>query len=237
MFVTLLAAWQILLSRLSGQREPVSLIHASTQSQRENSSLVGYCVHLLPIRSQLEWDESAAAFLRRVRQSVLNAYDHQEITYDLLLHAVGASAQAGRLPLSEVQFNLEPVAQEANFTGLATRVEAHRRQLVNFDLFLNIVESRDGLRLECGYNADLYRESTIRRWLGHYRTLLEAIAADVTASVAELPLLNESLRNALLVQRNNTVEAYPGESSIPDLIRKQAQDPLTRSQLISTERS
>ncbi|MGC2504303.1 MAG: amino acid adenylation domain-containing protein, partial [Silvibacterium sp.] len=70
----------------------------------------------------------------------------------------------------------------------------------------------------------LYRESTIRRWLGHYRTLLEAIAADVTANVAELPLLNESLQNALLVQGNNTAQAYPGESSIPDLIRTQAQD-------------
>lgn len=223
LFVTLLGAWQIVLSRLSGQSEPVTLIPSAAQSQFESSSLVGHCVHLLPIRSRIESDQPVAAFLRTVKQSVLNAYDHQQITYGSLVHALKAGAPAGRLPLSEIQFNLERLAGSSDFADLSTRVEANGKQFVNFDIFLNIVESPSGLRLECDYNTDLYREDTIRRWLDHYRTLLEALAADTKTVTAELPLLNANLRDSLLTQWNNTTQSYPDTSSIPDLIRQQAE--------------
>ncbi|HEX5234121.1 MAG TPA: amino acid adenylation domain-containing protein [Silvibacterium sp.] len=221
LFVTLLAAWQLVLSRLSGEHEPVTLIPSAAQSQFENSSLVGHCVHLLPIRSLIQPGQSASAFLRTVKESVLNAYDHQQITYGSLVHALNTSAPAGRLPLSEVQFNLERVAATAKFAGLATRFEANGKQFVNFDLFLNIVESPDGLRLECDYNTDLYRENTIRRWLGHYRTLLEAFAANPSATLSELPLLDAELRESLLVRHNQTAQPYPNNSSIPEVIHQQ----------------
>ena len=223
LFVTLLGTWQIVLSRLSGQPEPVTLIPSAAQSQFENCSLVGHCVHLLPIRSQVQPHESAASFLRTVKQRVLNAYDHQQVTYGSLVHSIHAPAPAGRLPLSEVQFNLERLAGAVSFEGLKTRVQANGKQFVNFDIFLNIVESPEGLRLECDYNTDLYREETIARWLDHYRTLLEAFALNAQTETAALPLLNESLRHALVTDLNNTEAPYPEHASIPSLIARQAQ--------------
>jgi amino acid adenylation domain-containing protein len=223
LFVTLLGAWQIVLSRLGSQSEPVTLIPAAAQSQFENCSLVGHCVHLLPIRSTVEPTETAAALLSQVKKRVLNAYDHQQLTYGSLVHAIAATAPAGRLPLSEVQFNLERLGSSVDFQGLTTRVQANGKQFVNFDIFLNIVEGPDGLRLECDYNTDLYREETIARWLDHYRTLLEAFAANPKEETAALPLLNENLRDSLLIELNNTAAPYPDQSSITALIRQQTE--------------
>ena len=223
LFVTLLGTWQILLSRLCGQSEPVTLIPSAAQSQFENCSLVGHCVHLLPIRSQVQPHESAATLLRSVKQRVLNAYDHQQVTYGSLVHSIHATAAVGRLPLSEVQFNLERLAGSVSFEGMKTRVQANGKQFVNFDIFLNIVESPEGLRLECDYNTDLYREETIARWLDHYRTLLEAFALNAQAETSALPLLNEGLRHQLVVDLNNTQAPYPDHTSITELVVRQAQ--------------
>lgn len=220
LFVTLLAAWQIVLSRLGGQQELVTLIPSAAQAQFENSSLVGHCVHLLPILSRVEPAQSVTELLRRVKQSVLNAYDHQQITYGSIVHALGISAPVGRLPLSEVQFNLERLAGSAKFVGLKTRVAANGKQFVNFDLFLNIVESTDGLRLECDYNTDLYSDSTIHRWLDHYRTVLESFAASSESKIADIPLMSAGLQDRLLVQFNETAEQYPDTASIPELVRQ-----------------
>lgn len=223
LFVTLLGIWQILLSRLSGQPEPVTLIPSPAQSRFDNCALVGHCAHLLPIRSQVQPHQSTASFLRGVKQRVLNAYEHQQVAYGAIVHSIHATAPAGRLPLSEVQFNLERLAGAVNFEGLKIRVRANGKQFVNLDIFLNIVESLDGLRLECDYNTDLYREETIVRWLDHYRTLLEAFAFNAQAETSALPLLNERLRQTLVFDRNNTESPYPDHASITDLIAQQSQ--------------
>jgi amino acid adenylation domain-containing protein len=220
LFTTLLAGWQILLWRLSGNADPVTMIPAAAQSQMETEVLVGHCVHLLPIRAALNPEMKASDYLRALKPAVLDAYDHQHATYGSLVRTLTPTREPGRLPLSEIQFNLEKVGRGAAFAGLNTDVQANGKRAVNFDLFLNIVDTGNGLRLECDYSTGLYDESTIARWMQSYRTLLEAIVANPAQSVATLEILGPALRSFLLEACNPPATGPAEAENVPALIAK-----------------
>ncbi|MEO6830399.1 MAG: amino acid adenylation domain-containing protein, partial [Acidobacteriaceae bacterium] len=217
LFTTLLAGWQILLWRLSGNADPVTMIPAAAQSQIDDPVLVGHCVHLLPIHSSLTPELPAAEYLRALKPVVLDAYEHQHATYGSIVRELAMAREPGRLPLSEVQFNLEQVGRGAAFDGLATEVHANGKRAVNFDLFLNIVDTGRGLRLECDYNTGLYDETTIDGWLGCYRTLLEGMIANPVQSIAKLPMLEPAVWQRL--EAANATKTEPLDiDNVPVLI-------------------
>lgn len=218
LFTTLLAGWQILLWRLSGNADPVTMIPAAAQALLEDQVLVGHCVHLLPIRAAVDPEMKAADYLRALKPVVLDAYEHQHATYGSIVRALAPRREPGRLPLSEIQFNLEQVGRSAKFTGLKTDVQANGKRAVNFDLFLNVVDTGNGLRLECDYSTGLYDESTIARWMRCYRTLLEAIVANPAQSVATLEILEPALRKFLLESSNPPATGPMEAENVPALI-------------------
>jgi amino acid adenylation domain-containing protein len=218
LFTTLLAGWQILLWRLSGNNDPVVMIPAAAQSQIEDKVLVGHCVHLLPIRAAIDPVASAKDYLRAMKPTVLDAYDHQNATYGSIVRELAPTREAGRLPFSEIQFNLEQIGRAASFQGLKADVRANGKKAVNFDLFLNIVDTGNGLRLECDYNTGVYEESTIARWLENYRALLEGIVANPAQSVEALPVLPDPMRRYLLETCNATATGPLAIENVPALI-------------------
>src|SRR6202034_3887083 len=117
-------------------------------------------------------DLTFAGLLGSVKKNLLDAYDHQSYTYGTLVRKLGIPRDPSRLPLMEVQFNLERIGTGANFKNLTVEVDPNPKSAVNFDLFFNIVESDAGLAIDCDYNTVLFDESTIARWLKHYETLL-----------------------------------------------------------------
>lgn len=222
LFVTLLSAWQILLARLSGQDDIVIGVPTAGQSLVDRV-LVGHCVNFIPLRSSVRGDLNTAEFLRRVRQSVLEGYEHQNYTYGRLVRKLALRRDPSRLPLTEVQFNLERVGEGLHFEGLDAKVDSNPKSFVNFDLFLNIVESADGLVLDCDYNTGLFEEETIARWLTHYETLLRGMVANVNRAIADLPLLTEAERKQLLIDWNDTAAEYPRGKCVHQLIDAQAE--------------
>lgn len=219
LFTTLLAGWEILLWRLSGNADPVVMVPAAAQSQMVGKVMVGHCVHLLPIRQTLDPQMSAAEAIHRLKPVILDAYEHQSVTYGSLVRELAPERWPGRLPLSEIQFNLEKVGRNASFEGLKTEVRANGKQAVNFDLFLNIVDTGSGLRLECDYSTGLYDESTIARWLGCYRELLEAMIAEPSRTIASLSLLDGATRHELQAF-NNTVTGPLDAENVPELVAR-----------------
>jgi amino acid adenylation domain-containing protein len=222
LFATLLAGFKVLLHRLTGQTDIVVGIPAAGQAQLEAESLVGHCVNFLPVRTSIEGDPPAADLLTRVRGALLDAYDHQNYTYGSLVQKVGPRRDPSRLPLVEVQFNLERVGTGLAFPGLTVRVDPCPKRFVNFDLFLNVVESEEGLVLDCDYNSDLFDRTTIERWLQHFETLLEGLAAQPRQAVSALPLLGDLERHRLLVEWNDTRADYPRDQCVHQLIGAQA---------------
>ncbi|MEO6964369.1 MAG: amino acid adenylation domain-containing protein, partial [Acidobacteriaceae bacterium] len=218
LFTTLLAGWQILLWRLSGNADPVTMIPAAAQSLMDDTVLMGHCVHLLPIRAELDPAMKTSDYLRALKPVVLDVYEHQHATYGSIVRELAPRREAGRLPLSEVQFNLEQVGRGAAFDGLKTDVRANGKRAVNFDLFLNIVDTGNGLRLECDYSTALYAESTIGRWIECYQALLASMIADPAQSVATLEILKPELRTFLLESCNATATKPREVENVPALI-------------------
>ena len=120
------------------------------------------------------------------------------------------------LPLMEIQFNLERVGDDLAFDGLKVDVDPNPKSFVNFDIFLNIVESKNGLTLDCDYNTGLFDEATIGRWLGHYQTILEGMISDVDRPISQMPLLAEG-DHRQLAEWNATEAEYPRNTCVHQL--------------------
>ena len=222
LFVTLLSGFQILLSRLSGQDDIVVGIPTAGQSLLEDAVLVGHCVNFIPLRGKPVANSSAAQFLAQMKQTVLAGYEHQNYTYGRLVRKLQIPRDPSRLPLTEVQFNLERVGGDMPFDGFQAEADPNPKSFVNFDIFLNVVESKDGLTLDCDYNTGLFDEATIARWLSHYETLLLGMVENADQSLARLPLLNEADRRQLAVDWNRTAADYPRHLCVHQLFEDQA---------------
>jgi amino acid adenylation domain-containing protein len=222
LFVTLLSGFQILLSRLSGQDDITIGIPTAGQSLLDDAVLVGHCVNFIPLRGRLVGNPTAAQFLAQMKQAVLAGYEHQNYTYGRLIRKLQLQRDPSRLPLTEIQFNLERVGEGLSFDGFQAEVDPNPKSFVNFDIFLNIVESKDGLVLDCDYNTGLFDDETIARWLSHYETLLLGLVENVERPVSRVPLLNEAECKQQAIEWNATTADYPRNVCVHQLFEEQA---------------
>jgi amino acid adenylation domain-containing protein len=222
LFSTLLTAFQVLMGRLSAQSETVVGIPTAGQSLVDDQILVGHCVNFLPVRAGWQADTTWAALMSDTRQAVMELYDHQDYTFGTLVRKLGLPRTPNRLPLVDVQFNLEKLAPGMAMQGLEVEIAGNPKRYVNFDLFFNITEGGDGLRIDCDYSTDLFDERTIARWIDCYRTLLSAIAAAPDMLVEEAPLLSVDERAGLCGGGNATEIAYPRQLGVHRLFENQA---------------
>ena len=222
LFVTLLAGFDALLARLTRQSDIVVGIPTAGQSLLDGHPLVGHCVNFLPLRAKISEEMKFSELLTQQKRTVLDAYDHQTYTYGTLVRKLSLRRDPSRLPLMEVQFNLERVGTGLNFAGLRAIVDPNGKAFVNFDLFLNIVESDEGLLLDCDYNTGLYDEATIARWLTHYETLLLGFVADGDQAVNSLPMLMPAEKQQIVVSWNATDADIP-QQCVHELFEAQAE--------------
>ena len=221
LFTTLFAGLHMVLGKLSGANDLVIGVPTGGHALLESTELVGHCVKFLPIRASFAPDAPASQHLAHIRDQVLAAFDHQDTTYGALVQSLDIDRSINRLPLTEVQFNLEKLADGLRMDGLEVTAAPNRKTAVNFDLFFNVIESRDGLRFDVDYNSDLFDEATIARWIAHLDTLLQAIAEDSERSVQDLPLLNLHEAHALETHWNATGVDYPAVT-LTELLREAA---------------
>jgi amino acid adenylation domain-containing protein len=222
LFATLLAAFASLVGRLSDQTDIVVGVPAAGQSLLDDAILVGHCVDFLPIRTRWTPEATLTDVLATVKRNVLDAYEHQSYTLGTLVRKLELPRTANRLPLTEIQFNLERLADDLALPGLRIDVEPNAKAFVNFDLFLNIIESDAGLRIDCDYNTDLFDAATIDRWLTYYSRVLDAIVSDPTAPVGRVSFLSADDRRRALVDLNATADAGFGATTVHALFERQA---------------
>lgn len=208
LFSTMLAALQVMLARLSGEPDVVIAVPSAGQSLLEDKILVGHCVNLLPLRQMVDASVSFEEHLKATQQLVLKAFEHQDYTYGTLVKTLGVKRDPRRLPLTGIQFNLERVAANAEFAGLDASIVPNPKAFSNFDMFLNMIEGADGIRIDVDYNADVLDRATVDRWIGHLTTLVTALADDMQRPVASLPLLSSKETTWLVDDLNRTVADY-----------------------------
>jgi len=222
LFSTLLASMQMLMGRLSGQADIVVACPFAGQSEVEDRALVGHCVHLLPIRTELTFEASLGEHIERTHHKLLGALEHQAFTFGTLVRKLKLPANASRVPLTSLQFNLERLADRLSLGGIEGRVSPNPKAFANFDLFWNVAESPDGLRIDCDYNGDVLDRSTVARWLESYRALLHEVARDATTPLAQARILSETEQHALLYTWNQSARDFPLDKRISDLFAEQA---------------
>jgi natural product biosynthesis luciferase-like monooxygenase protein/amino acid adenylation domain-containing protein/FkbM family methyltransferase len=220
-FMTLLAAYKVLLHRLSGDTDIVVGIPAAARSLEGSQNLVGYCVHLLPIRTNLEDNPNFSTYLKQVRGTLLDAYEHQDYPFAKLLNKLDLNRDFSRSVLVSAAFNLDIPLGMPTLHGLETSLLSPPKIPLAYDIYLTIFDIEGSLYLDCGYNLDVFDDQTIARWLQHFHTLLESIVAHPDQSIQELPLLTVEEQQHLLVAKNQTAQEYPQDKCIHHLFESQ----------------
>ncbi|WP_225912764.1 non-ribosomal peptide synthetase/type I polyketide synthase [Nostoc flagelliforme] len=222
-FMTLLSAYTAFLHRLTNQEDIVVGISSAGRSCAGSEKLVGYCAHLLPIRSCVVENLSFSDYLGKMKGVLLEAYENQDYPFAWLLKQLKLGRDASHSPLIATIFNLDrPVAVPKMF-GLETEIFAPPIAFTGFDISFYVIEMGNELVLNCEYNTDLFDAATISRILGYFQTLVEGIITHPEQRLFELPLLSETEQHQLLVEWNNTQADYPQDKCIHQLFEVQTE--------------
>ncbi|HEY0607123.1 MAG TPA: amino acid adenylation domain-containing protein, partial [Herpetosiphonaceae bacterium] len=223
LFMTLLAAFQTLLFRYSGQDDILVGSPIANRTRPELDGLIGMFVNTLVLRTDLSGNPTFVELLRRVRQVALDAFAHQDLPFERLVEAIQPTRDLSRSPLFQVVLVLQNApAEVVELPGLALQPIAVASNTAKFDLTLSITEQANGLAGALEYNTDLFDRTTIERMIGHFQTLLAGLAADPEQRIGDLPLLTEAERHQLLVEWNATAANYPQDVCLHTLIEAQA---------------
>jgi amino acid adenylation domain-containing protein len=224
LFMTLLAAFQILLQRYTGQDDIAVGSPIAGRTRSELEGLIGFFVNTLVYRNNLSGDPSFRKFLANVRDGALNAYEHQDLPFEKLVEELNPERSLTHSPVFQVLFAVQNVPrQKLEIPGLTATPLEIESTTAKFDLFAAFVERDRQLVLRMEYNADLFNADTIERMAGHFLTLLEGIAANPERRISELPLLTEAEKHQVLVEWNETKRDYPKDKCIHQLFEEQVE--------------
>ena len=222
-FMALLAAFQTLLSRYTGGDDIVVGSPTAGRNRLETEGLIGFFVNTLVLRTDLSGDPTFTELLRRTRHVALSAYAHQDVPFEKLVEELRPERDTSRSPIFQVLFGFQSTPRvPLTLPGLSVTSLDVEPGTAKFDLSLYVDTTPDGLEATLEYSTDLFDASTVSRMLGHFRTLLEGIAADPGRRLSELPLLTDGERRQLLVEWNDTAAEYPRDACIHQLFEAQA---------------
>jgi amino acid adenylation domain-containing protein len=224
LYMTLLAAFQILLHRYSGQDDIVVGSPIANRNRAELEPLIGFFVNTLALRSNLADNPSFLELLTHVQQTTQAAYDHQDLPFERLVEELHPERNLAYTPVVQVMFALQNAAMgDFELPGLRVSALEFAVQTTRVDLELHVREVGDSLQLYAVYSSDLFDASTIERLVAHYQELLKGIVANPAQAIATLPLLTEAERHQLLVEWNNTASDYPKDKTIHQLFEEQVE--------------
>ncbi|MBE3011111.1 amino acid adenylation domain-containing protein [Microbispora sp. NEAU-D428] len=230
LYMTLLAAYQVLLARYSGQDDFAVGSPVSGRDLPELERVVGLFINSLPMRADLSGDPTFTELLGRVRETALDAYTHQELPFDRLVGELGVERDVSRSPVFQVMFALQNYRSAPLRTqGLTMSAYPFEVTASRFDLALYLMDQGDGLRGNFTYRTELFRPATIERLAECFENLLRSIVADPHARVSDLELLPAAERDRVLgfagagpEAETPPADAFGGASALHEVIAAQA---------------
>ncbi|WP_152640507.1 condensation domain-containing protein [Xanthomonas sp. MUS 060] len=224
LYMTLLASWALLLSRLSGQNDVVIGSPVANRGRSETERLIGFFVNTLALRVELSGSPTLAQLLASVKERALQAQAHQDIPFEQVVELVQPPRSLAHTPLCQVMFAWQNTPQGVLDLGeIETSEIGVARTSAHFDLSLSLEESENEIVGNLTYATALFERSTLERWMGHWRRLLDAMVADGAEDqpVECLPLLDEAECHQLLTQWNATAVDYPRDACVHELFEAQ----------------
>ncbi len=206
LFMTLLAAFGVLLYRYTGQEDLAISSPVANRHRGEVEGLIGFFINLLILRIDLSGSPSFPQLLQRVRQVTLDAYTYQDLPFEKLVEELHLERDLRTQPLFNISFALTntPPSEQLKLTGLNSQLLEVDNRTTKCDLMLQLTETSEGISGYLEYRTDLFNPETIYRMGGHFQQLLEGIVADRDQSITQLPLLTPVEHHQLLVQWNSS---------------------------------
>ena len=222
LFMSLLAAFNVLLSRYSGQSDVVVGTPVASRNRAETEKLIGFFVNTLVLRSDTSGNPTFRELLARVRETTLGAYAHQEVPFERLVEELRPERDLSRHPIFQVMFILQNTPKEKRqIPGLTMSPFRATKTNAKFDLLVSISETAEGLRTSFEYNTDLFEAATVERFSQRFQCLLEEFASNPDLRIAEVPLLSDNERHQLLQELNATQVEYPNDVCVHQMFEAQ----------------
>ncbi|MGA2411929.1 MAG: amino acid adenylation domain-containing protein, partial [Candidatus Binataceae bacterium] len=223
LFMTLIAAFNILLHYYTGEDDILVGTPIANRNRIEIESLIGFFVNTLVLRTDLSGDPDFREILRRVREVCLGAYAHQDLPFERLVDELHLARDLSRNPLFQVMFVLQNARPEPlELPGLTLEPLEVDSGTAHFDLTLHLIDSGNELIATVAYNPDLFEAATASRMLRHYEMVLAAVCESPGLRLSELQLLTDAEEQQLLVDRNDNRASHPDELCIHQLFEMQA---------------
>nr|WP_244216303.1 non-ribosomal peptide synthase/polyketide synthase [Pseudomonas daroniae] len=224
LFTALLASFQALLHRYSGQSDIRVGVPVANRTRAETEGLIGFFVNTQVLRADLDPDTNFEALLQQVRQRVMGAQMHQDLPFEQLVEALQPERNLSHSPLFQVMYNhrSETGAIARQFDSLGIERLDWEVKTTQFDLTLDTYETEKGLKAALTYMTDLFEKSTVERLLGHWMNMLEAMLDQPQRRLGELPVASEVQQLAVLQDWNPAEASYPSEQCLHHLIAEQA---------------
>src|SRR6185295_6722212 len=198
LFMTLLAAFQTLLSRYCGQSDIAVGTPIDGRTRQEIEELIGFFVNTLVLRTDLSTNPTFKELLRQVRETTLDAYTHQDLPFEKLVEELHPERNPSISPLFQILFVLQnPSDSSLEIKGLSATPVRTISNVAKFDLSLTMSDRHGSMRAALNYNTDLFDAATIERMLAHFQILLAGIVANPNQPISELPLLTEKEKHQL----------------------------------------
>lgn len=225
LFMTLLTAWAVLLSRLSGQHDVVIGTPTANRRRTEIESLIGFFVSTLALRIDLSDSPTVSQLLDRVKECVVDAQQHQDIPFEKIVELLQPARSTAHSPIFQVMFAWQNAPLGSfNLSGIELKpMELAPRAVAKFDLTLSLREVGDTIAGGLEYATSLFEAATIERHLCYFRRVLEAMTADESQLVECLSLLGAVERSRVLYEWNDTRIVYPSDRCIHELFEKQVE--------------
>jgi amino acid adenylation domain-containing protein len=223
LFMTLLAAFQTLLCRYSGQTDLVVGAPIAGRTRRETEALIGCFFNTLALRTDLGDDPTFCELLERVREVAMGAYAHQELPFEKLVEILQPERSLSYEPLCQVMLNFHNTPQVSlQLAGLTLTPLDIDNGASPLDLTLTIRQTEAGLQGVAEYSTDLFEATTIARMMIHFQTLLTGIVTEPTQRLSALPLLPADEQQQFLATWNTTQASYPEAACLHTLFEAQA---------------
>ena len=224
LYMTLLAAWAMLLGRLSGQEEVVIGTPVANRGRAEIEGLIGFFVNTLALRVDVSGSPRVSELLERVKQTALEAQQHQDIPFEQVVELLQPVRSLAHNPLFQELFTWQSEGEgRPELSGLQLRPLEHEfARRAKIDLTLALQEYGDRIVGEAVYATALFESETVKRYLGYFRRLLAGMVVDATQTVDRLPMLSAEERGQLLYGWNETEAKFPEQSCVHELFEQQA---------------
>ena len=224
LYMTLLAAFGVLLAKYTGQKDVVVGSLIAGRNRTEIEGLIGFFINTLVMRMNLSEDQAFRELLRHVREVALGAWAHQDLPFEKLVEELHPARSLAQNPLVQATLTLQnaPVTQ-LDLPGIASTPVIVETTSTHFDLEVYLTEQPNGLTCTFVYATDLFDRRTIVRMLDHYERLLEDVVSDAGRRISELSILPEAELRLILGDWNRTDAEYPGEKTVHRLFEEQVE--------------